>query len=156
MENVCLRDVDEVCGDDGNACAEHNFRGHVGGHDLALEERCIDYMASCREPEDVEVCAHFAQIEDPTVIAAYECLSANSCDGEVCPLPAPDAELAASFKSGIEACGWSSSSEEAQLATDIGWLRQDVRDSLRACLSMSCSSGRVHCANAWIDAVFSW
>lgn len=156
VENVCLGDVDEVCGDDVFACAEHNFRGHVGEHDMATEERCIEYMASCQDLEDPEFCQHLARIEDPSVTAVYECLSANSCDVGVCPLPAPAADSAASYMSGIESCGWSSSADEEQLAADLGWLRQDVRDSLRTCLAMSCSSGRVHCTNAWLDAVFSW
>lgn len=156
VENVCLGDVEDVCGDSPYDCAAHDFRAHVGGHDIALEERCVEYMESCHAPEDARLCPHFAQVDDPTNIAVYECLSRNACDTEVCPMPPPDAELAALYLSEIESCGWTSSSDEAHLAADFGWLRTDVRDALRGCLAMSCSSGRVHCANAWVDTVFSW
>lgn len=154
VEAVCLNDVEAVCGSASSGCADNDFRAQVGGHDLALEEQCIEFMTACASPEEATACGHFARVEDPTTVTAYACAIENGCNADACPAPAPDGVLARQYMTGIEGCGWVSSIGEPELAESLGWLREDVRGSLRDCLTMSCENGRVQCATAWIQAVF--
>ncbi len=154
IEGTCLHEVAEVCGTGSSGCPNHDFNAQVGGHDLALEERCVDYMNTCGTPENTARCSHFAHVEDPTAIAVYECFVENECNADACPMPTPDEALASEYVASIEVCGWTSPIEEPELAEWFGWLRQDVRDSLRDCLDMFCDEGRVQCANEWIETVY--
>ncbi|MEM7515295.1 MAG: hypothetical protein AAF938_03505 [Myxococcota bacterium] len=66
-------------------------------------------------------------------------------------VPSP---LASEYVTGIEGCGRVSNIEQPELAEWFGWLRDNVRDSLRVCLNMRCGDGRAQCTNEWMATVF--
>ncbi len=153
-EDECLAEIEGVCGSNNPGCAEHTFGARLGSAVPEIEEACREHFAACGNGTDPEVCTQFSHVEGIATTDVYECMTANSCSREGCPYPVADTELATATCDALTACEWGCVDDVDLLADQFGWLRPDVRETLRDCLTLPCAQGRGVCVATWFAAVY--
>jgi len=147
---------------DRSVCKKEGFKATLGPRSKAVADACLKFQAQQKDcgtgTFHLIACESYARTEREGVAAIYACLAGLSCEASEDEISACGAsassglgdEICAALRAVEQECNqaWAES-----LNRRGPWLRDDVREALRACTRETDGSRMYDCVAAWDRAV---
>jgi hypothetical protein len=129
--------------------------------DTSLQQACeaaVARQVACGENDLATDCTHYSRVEAPESKEYYDCFAAAECGSDAAAAcnPPPGGMGNAVCSAVDEACGAGACPIELRDSLNLNehWLRPDVLNAMRGCLTEPTCDSRAACVNAWVSAVY--